>query len=1832
LPVSSTGDAAYGGVVNVTVELPANYTETSVVFYVDGVEYQGTVDINDTLGTAMISVSGLDAGNHTVTVVYNEDEFYGRNENSTSFKITKATPTIKVDVKDDVDVGSDVFINVTVPDDATGFVNIIVDGKDHYVPINDGNANYTIENVQPGKHNITVVYDGDENYAGASENDSFVAGTYPVTLDVDTVIDENNNVTVIVRVPADAEGVVNVTIGNTTYNATVKDGVAEVNIGVQPKGTHEINVTYSGDSKYSPADNITNITVRGLANYTLPVSSTGDAAYGGVVNVTVELPANYTETSLVFYVDGTPYTGTVNINDTLGTAMISVSGLDAGNHTVTVVYNEDEFYGYNENSTSFEITKAAPSIVVDVDDNVEAGDDVFINVTVPDDATGFVNIIVDGKDHFVPIKDGNANYTFENAQPGKHNITVVYDGDENYAGASENDSFVAGTYPVTLDVDAVSDENNNVTVIVRVPADAEGVVNVTIGNTTYNATVENGVAKVNVGVQPKGTHEINVTYSGDSKYSTANNVTNITVGGLANYTLPMESEDINYGDVAKVNVTLPDGANSSNVKFYVDGVENTNFNVTGNVVTLTLNDLDAGDHTVSVVYTEDGTFAGKENSTTFNVASVDPSMNVDVKPIDVGQVAKINVTLPEDASGTITVNVNGTKYVADVINGSAIVSIPNLGNGVHELNITYSGDGNYNTISTVENLTVSKVTPTIEANTTNITLGESALINVTIPDDATGTVTIKIGDIEQTSPVIGGRNSISVPGIPVGTHEVIVTYNGNDKYTNATAQTTIKVNASKTKEEDIKVEDLGNGTIIVTVPEGATGNVTIELGNETYTAEVIDGKAVFDIANETNQTPGVHDINVTYSGDENHTGITVNATATVPKWDAAVSVTIPTIREGDVATIIVEVTPLEGDGITATGQVLVNVNGTGYYADLDDGKAIVNVPGLGKGTYDVKVSYKGDEIYNENTTKGTLEVESGIAVEVNGTGNNSQVIIHTPGNGTGSVDVLIDNKPVESTLDENGTVKVNLTGLTPGKHNLTVIYTDENGTQSIVNTTIIVPPWDSSVDAVAPTVREGDNAIVTVTVGDVNMTGGVVVDVNGTKYYSEVTDGVVNVTVPGLKAGEYPIVVTYQGNEIYNPSNATLSITVEDPITVEVNGTGNSSQVIIHTPGNGTGSVDVLIDNKPVESTLDENGTVKVNLTGLTPGRHNLTVIYTDANGTQSIVNTTIIVPPWDSSVDAVAPTIREGDNAIVTVTVGDVNMTGGVVVDVNGTKYYSEVTDGVVNVTVPGLKAGEYPIVVTYQGNEIYNPSNATLSITVEDPITVEVNGTGNSSQVIIQIPGNGTGSVDVLIDNKPVESTFDENGTVKVNLTGLEPGEHNLTVIYTDANGTQSIVNTKIIVPPWDSSVNASAKTIREGDDAVIIVTVGSSDMTGMVLVDLNGTGYYGDLIDGKAVIVAPGIKEGIHNANVTYLGSEKYLPSNNTFVLVVQAPITIDVDGAGNSTKVIIGLPEDDDGSNVTLLVDGKEVPLTVSNGTAVATLDNITAGEHNVTVIYTDSNGTKSVVNATITVYNSIKANDMTRGWNSPFDYEAEFLDKDGHVIANTTMEFKVNGQTYSVITDNKGIAKLNESHLAIGTYEVEITNTLTHEVLKHNVTIVKRLIENKDIEMDFVDGTYYVVRAIGDDGQPVGKGEVVGITVNERGYVAITDANGYARLKIELNPRAYVIVAEYSKYNVTNKLLVKQTFKLVKKTVKVKKTAKKLVLKAKLKWSNGKAIKGKQITFKFKGKKYTAKTDSKGIAKVTLKKKVVKKLKKGKEYNYSATYISNILKGKVKVKK
>ncbi|MBR3213761.1 MAG: Ig-like domain repeat protein [Methanosphaera sp.] len=438
-------------------------------------------------------------------------------------------------------------------------------------------------------------------------------------------------------------------------------------------------------------------------------------------------------------------------------------------------------------------------------------------------------------------------------------------------------------------------------------------------------------------------------------------------------------------------------------------------------------------------------------------------------------------------------------------------------------------------------------------------------------------------------------------------------------------------------------------------------------------------------------------------------------------------------------------------------------------------------------------------------------------------------------------------------------------------------------------------------------------------------------------------------------------------------------------------------------------------------------------------------------------------------------------------------------------------------------------------------------------------------------------------------------------------------------------------------NTTINATPTDIEYGENEIIDVAV-NENATGYIAVRIGERIFSAPIVDGKAKFNITGLNVGNYtNVNVAFYDDSKY--ANRTYlvnftVFRVDSTITVKINDTTYPNKAVAEIMISDYANGTINITVGNETKTVLANGGEnTIVISNMTKGNQTVTVTYSGDdkyNSTTVIRNVTVRISINV-VEKLTRGINSPYDYEVEFLNKDGTVLQNTDVQFVVNGKTYTVKTDDKGIARLSASKLGLGTYNVTSINPVTGQKVTKQLSIVKRLVDNKDITMDFSSGKAYTVKVIGDDGKVVGEGEFIHLYVNSIHYVGKTDKNGIVKLVINLNPGKYKITAEYKHYKVANNIKVKQILTLVKKTVKVKK-GKKLKLKATLKWANGKAIKGKKITFKFKGKKYMAKTNKKGIAKVTLKKKVIKKLKKGKKYRYSAKYLTNMVKGKVKVKK
>ena len=502
------------------------------------------------------------------------------------------------------------------------------------------------------------------------------------------------------------------------------------------------------------------------------------------------------------------------------------------------------------------------------------------------------------------------------------------------------------------------------------------------------------------------------------------------------------------------------------------------------------------------------------------------------------------------------------------------------------------------------------------------------------------------------------------------------------------------------------------------------------------------------------------------------------------------------------------------------------------------------------------------------------------------------------------------------------------------------------------------------------------------------------------------------------------------------------------------------------------------------------------------------------------------------------------------------------------------------------------------------------------------------------VNITSDVSGKYTVKVGDQQKEVDLTANTVESITFTGLSANEYLINVTYAETENYTSATNNTVKVSVLKTTPTITVKAENTTYPGDVIITI-NTDANGKYNITVGNQTKEETLTAGANTITFTGVKVGNYTITVKYAETENYTSAINDTVKVsvlkneaFEPEIT--AINTANETVITFTFPEDATG-NVTVIVDGKQYNATVENGKATVTmplipLDSTVDFEYSGDENYPAKSKETSIAN----VIAIIKAEDMTRGYDSGVDYQVTVVDGNGNPMAKKQVIFIINGNKYNATSDDKGIAVLNIK-LAIGTYEVTTVNPLNNDNVTKTVKITTRITGNKNVDTYYGKNYAYKLCIIGDDGKAVGSNVAVKVTVNGKAQTLKTDKNGHITLKFTKNylPKTYTVTAEYKGIKVTNKVKVKQVLSL--KKVKVKKSAKKLVLKATLK-EGKKALKNKKVTFKFKGKKYKAKTNKKGVAKVTIKKSVLKKLKVGKKVTYQVTYLKDTVKRSVKVKK
>ncbi len=939
------------------------------------------------------------------------------------------------------------------------------------------------------------------------------------------------------------------------------------------------------------------------------------------------------------------------------------------------------------------------------------------------------------------------------------------------------------------------------------------------GVTTYTTTTT---------ILPVGPNTITGTFTGDGNYTGGALVTVETItAATSGASLAANPNPATFGApvtlterIAPIGGTCPAGP----ATFLNGGVSigtGTISLVGGScVATLTTSTLPVGTDSITATVTASGGFqaisSGPVSVTINKVPATGDTLTTNPNPSTFGQPVAITETLPTVGgvapTGSVTFFDNGTSIgTGSVINGVATITTSTLPEGTDPITATYTGDGNYATVTSGPvNQVVSSATgsatlavgPNPATFGTPITLTETITpINGTCPTGpttfsnngtaiGTGTVSLTNGSCVAT---------LTTSTLPVGTDSITASVPASGGFV-ATTSGPVALVISPANAADVLTSS-PNPSVFGT-PVAITDTIPIAVTGVPPTGKVnfydfgtligtgtVNSSGIATITTSTLPV-GTDSLTATYLGDTNYAQVTtapVNQVVTAVSTTATLAVGPNPTNFG--ATVTMTETIPVTSGTPATGTVTFFSNGTQIgTGTLVNGVATITSSTLPVGTNQITATYNGDANYSS--------VKSGPVAEVVNTANGADTLRASPDPAvfgttvtitdtiptvggvapTGTVTFYDNGTPIGSgTVNASGVATLTTTSLPIGSDPITATYGGDPNyapvTAGPVNEVVTVGNTTPVLGATPNPTTYGTTVFLTESIPGVNgiaPTGTVTFSDNGTAIgTANVVNGVATLTTSTLPIGTDPITATYSGDGTYGKVSS--------------------------------GPLNVVINKAAPTDTLTANPTPSV---------------------FGSPVTLTFTVP----SVNGVAPT--------------------GTVSFYNGTTLLGTATvnaQGVATLTTSQLPFGTDTVTATYPGDNNYAPANPSTTIAVSPvaptsvltgPATLPA--CGSSVMLTDTITGvNGVvlgGTVQFFDNGVAIGSPIPvpASGVVTLTTTALPCAADVITAVYTPPANSPYLpsaggpVTINLQGPDFSIAATPANQTINPGDATTYAVSL--------------------------------------------------------------------------------------------------------------------------------------------------------------------------------------------------------------------------------------------------------------------------------------------------------------------------------------------------------------------------------------------------------------------------
>lgn len=916
--IVNASDIYYGDIATITVNT-TNGTTGNVFLFVNNDMYIVKL-VNS---TGLVNLSGLAGNNYTVYGYYSGNAYFSDSYNSTKFTVYKYQPEINITTTD-VKAGEIATVKIDLSKDITGKVLVGVDDK-VYTFYNKSSIVIYLSNCTAGNTSVRVHYLGDDKYYEANKTSSFLVSKKNMTIIIQTApITVGANETISVILPRDAQGIVLLDVNGTRYYGYANNTVATFTISDLPRGLYNVIATYAEDDIYNTATNTSSFMVNYVAEYSFNVTATSDEDLNVYVNIS--LPKDI-DGDVYVEIDGKNYTAHMS----KGKDTVIIPNLLSGKYDGIVYLVNDSKYMNGNRTFTVNLERVSPNMIAEYNHTIYVDDDAIITVKIDDEATGNITLRINNTNYTAEIDRGLATFNITGLEWNTYRFNVTYEGNRKFLPAKKE---------YTLEVSRIHNYysnlvakdiyvGDNATIIITFEDDTTGNVTLLINGSKYNITLKNGTGSINISGLPVGKYSINATYGGDRKYEPYNRLfEDFYVRKIINYDfIPNGVANATH---ANITVTFPADADG-HVNITINGQTYIGVPVKNGHANCTVGGLSPNTkYPVKIDYSGNYKYEpGSKNITLNSNKTSDYVFIVKGDDIHVGDIAYVEVYLPNATDGDqVTIKVgNRTLEYASVVNGTVYHPVIGLAEGEYFCTITYLGNDKYEESAKSGNLYVSKISSykfDVEANEPKV--DENLTINIQLPTDATGnvTVTVSINNTNYTANVTNGSARVIIPGLPHGVYNTTVFFSGDDKYHNGTK--VIEVIVKKVSEYPFTVTPTDifvgqNETIRITLPTDVSGNVTITIDNTPYVNQVVtvvNGTGWFNV---TGLAEGQYQLSVSLTDDRKYEDDTVygnfkvspvndylfNVTVTDPNYvrdNITFTVKLPTNATGNVTVTI----------------------------------------------------------------------------------------------------------------------------------------------------------------------------------------------------------------------------------------------------------------------------------------------------------------------------------------------------------------------------------------------------------------------------------------------------------------------------------------------------------------------------------------------------------------------------------------------------------------------------------------------------------------------------------------------------------------------------------------------------------------------------------------------------------------------------------------------------------------------------------------------------------------------------------------------------------------